>query len=367
MALDLHISGPGLEVHRRLQAGEPPLVLGRDTECAVCLADPERNISRRHLSVWNEGEQLHFHVLSVVNGVDLASGELPPGSRGVLAPGEVMILSAYRLRAMPAVAAAAGGGQQADPWTEFERHAARMVPEAGSETVPAVGDADDPFGDWGFHTTFGPGSPGGGLQAEDLLPAQDLHPFFRGVGVQGPDSFTQGELETLGRLVRFAVLGVLHAVQAAGAVRQELRLEDRTAAAPSELNPLRQDTSLQVKLDYLFGGQSAADGLLPPDRALVQLTAELEAHQQAMGEAVPEAVRAILQEFEPDALKKRLLTGGSRIFESARAWDAFVRDHAERQSGGDEWLRQLLARHFDRVYARALLRAKRNTTSPKEG
>ena len=83
MALELHISGPGFDVVRRLRDGDPALVLGRDTDCSVCLPDPERNISRRHLSVWNQDEQLHFHVLSVVNGVEIPGGELPPGARGI--------------------------------------------------------------------------------------------------------------------------------------------------------------------------------------------------------------------------------------------------------------------------------------------
>jgi predicted component of type VI protein secretion system len=83
MALELHIAGPGLDVSRRLQVGDPALVLGRDADCTVCLPDPERNVSRRHLTVWNEGDELHFQVLSVVNGVELPVGEVPPGARGI--------------------------------------------------------------------------------------------------------------------------------------------------------------------------------------------------------------------------------------------------------------------------------------------
>src|SRR5205085_2431594 len=129
---------------------EPALVLGRDADCAVCLPDPERSVSRRHLSVWNEGDRLHFHVLSVVNGVDLASGELPPGSRGVLAPGEVMGLADYHLVVAAAGPATLPGIALAgpDPWAEFEREVAHLVPD-GPATVPVV-EADDPFGEWGF-------------------------------------------------------------------------------------------------------------------------------------------------------------------------------------------------------------------------
>jgi predicted component of type VI protein secretion system len=370
MALDLHISGPELDVHRRLEPGEPAMVLGRDTDCAICLPDPERNVSRRHLSVWNEGDVLHFHVLSAVNGVDIASGELPPGSRGVLPPGEVMGLWAYRLVVTPVLPVAAATGAapaDADPWAEFERQAAQLVPEAGSETMPANPDGDDPFGDWGFQSTFGPGAPGGGLDADSLQPAADLGPFLRGLGVAGLGAFTQGELETMGRLTRIALQGLLQASQAAAEARHEGRSEDRTLAEARELNPLRMDSSIDSKLAYLFGGQAAAGALLPADRAVAQLVSELGAHQQAMGDAVHEAVRSILEEFDPEALKKRLLGGGARIFESARAWDAFSRDYAERHVAADEWVRQLLDRHFARAYARALVRAKRETPGRKGG
>ena len=369
MALDLHISGPGLDVHKRLEPGEPALVLGRDSDCAVCLPDPERNISRRHLSVWNEGDRLHFHVLSAVNGVDTGTGELPPGTRGVLPAGELMGLSAYRLLVAAVVDVTVPGtiaGQDADPWAEFERQVARLVPDADPETVPNM-DKDDPFGDWGFQSTFGPGAPGGSLRSDDLQPATDLLPFLRGLGVPGQVSFTQGELEVLGRATRAAFQGLLQATQAAAEARQAAGSEESSTAQPREMNPLRLEGRLESKLGYLFGGQIAVSGMMPPDRAVVQVATELAAHQQAMAEAAREAVRAVLLEFEPEALKKRLLGGGARIFESARAWDAFARDYAQRQAGGDEWLRELLARHFALAYASALLRAKRDTPARKDG
>lgn len=366
MALDLHISGPGFDVTRRLKHGDPALILGRDTDCSVCLPDPERNVSRRHLSVWNEGGQLHFHVLSVVNGVQVAAGELPPGARGVLPAGEVLVLSAFRLGVRPALeapAAEAGAESNVDPWAEFERQAAQLVPVNSAETIPGIPE-DDPFGDWGFQSTFGPGSPGGALRADALAPAEDLQAFLSGLGLASTAQrpLTNGELETMGRLTRIALQGLLQSVQQAAVDRRDLRSEDRTMVEPRETNPLRMDTPLETKLYYLFGGQAAAAGFVPPDRAVAQLVTEVTAHQQAMSDAVREALEAVVREFDPDALKKRLLGGGARIFESARAWDAFVRDYAERVSREPPWVQELLERHFAMAYARALLRAKRNTT-----
>lgn len=362
MGLDLHVSGPGLDVRRRLEHGEPALILGRDSDCGVCLPDPERNVSRRHLSVWNEADQLHFHVLSVVNGVETAAGELPPGARGILPPGEVMVLSAYRVQvaAVPAAAAAAPAStDETDPWAEFARQAEQL---AGPETVPEPPE-DDPFGDWGFQSTFGPGSPGGGLRAEALAPAVDLRPFLKGLGldVTALASYTQGELEIMGRVTRIALQGLLQVAQSAAEGRKETLADDRTTAIPRELNPLRLDAPLERKLHYLFGGQLAAAGFLPPDRAVAQLAGDLAVHQQAMAEALRETVEKVIEEFDPEALKKRLLGTGPRIFESARAWDAFAKDYAERTGAQAAWVQSLLDRHFARAYARAVVRAKRNT------
>lgn len=359
MALDLHVRGPGLDVHRRLEEGDPALVLGRDTDCAVCLPDPERNISRRHLSVWNEGGQLHFHVLSVVNGITTAAGELPPGARGVLPCGDAIALSAYRIEA-GAAAAAAHPARPSDAWAEFERQAAQLVPDGDGATVPAAHDADDPF-EWGFQSTFGPDSGSGELTAGAGQPAHDLQPFLRGLGLGAQAGITQGALESLGRVTRIALLGLLQAAQAAAIARQDARSEDRTTAEVRELNPLRLEGTLEDKLGYLFGGQLEGADFLPPERALAQLAGELTAHQHAMAEAACHAVQAVVQEFDPEALRQRLLGGGPRLFESARAWEAFVRDYAERRAKADEWTQQLMDRHFARAYARAMLRAKRNT------
>lgn len=364
MALELHIAGPGLDVHRQLAPGDPALILGRDSDCDVCLPDPERNVSRRHLSVWNEGDRLHFQVLSAVNGVDTASGELPPGTRAVLAPGEMLGLSAFRIvvrrvEDAPTVPIAA-----ADPWTEFERAAALLVPDTSAETVPGTPDSD-PFGDWGFQSTFGAGSAGGSLRADALQPAVDLEAFFSGLGLDPRDQpLTNGELEVIGRLTRIAAQGLLQVVQAAAGARHPVRSEDHAGVQPRELNPLRMDAPLEAKLEYLFGGQAAAAGFLPADLAMAQAVMELTVHEQAMSEALRETVQKIVEEFAPEALKKRLLAGGPRIFESGRAWEAFARFYEEQAGSKPAWPQQLLDRYFAPAYARAMVRAKRNTPGP---
>jgi type VI secretion system FHA domain protein len=228
---------------------------------------------------------------------------------------------------------------------------------------------EDPFGDWGFQSTFGPGTPGGSQQADALVPASDLQPFLHGLRLDpaAGASLTRGELETIGRITRIALQALLHASDAAEATRREARAEDLTVAQGGELNPLRMDTPVEGKLSYLFGGAAASAGFMPPDRAVAQVATELVAHEQAVAQALQDAIRGVLADFEPEALKKRLLGGGGRLFESARAWDAFAREYAERMAAEPGWVQQLLDRHFARAYARALLRAKRNTPGRGSG
>lgn len=356
MPLDLRIVGPELEVSRRLKAGEPALVLGRDADCAICLPDPLRNVSRRHLSVWNEGEQLQFQVLSVVNGVETSEGEFPPGARGVLAADDVLVLSDYKLTVSAVVVPP---GEPGDPWDDFEKEAQRLL---ATVAVPPPATDDDPFGEWGFQSTFGPGAGNQPLQASAVASAE-LGAFFAGLGVPAvtPGTYTPGELESMGRLTRAALQGLLLALQAAGGSRQAVGGDERTMLAPAKVNPLRMDTPLESKLWYLFGGHAAAAGCIPPERAVGEVVDDLLGHHRAMGEAARAAVRGVLAEFDPETLKGQLLPGGARLFESARAWEAYARAYAERRQDIERWVGRLMDRYFAEAYAQALARVKRDT------
>ncbi len=311
--------------------GEPVLVLGRDADCAVCLPDRQRNVSRRHLSVRNEGEALHFLVLSVVNGVDVDGVEVPPGQGGVLLPGQVLVLADYRISV---AAVAATSEDETDPWTQFEKEAARLV---ASTTVPLAAAEDDPFGDWGFQSTFGAGAAHGPPHASGLAAGGDLAPFFAGLGLPAqPGQFTHGELEAMGRLTRIALQGLLQALRGAGGIRDALRPDDPTVLEPRAANPLRMETPLESKLWYLFGGQASAAGCMAADRAVTEMVDDVLAHEVALAEAVREAMAGALREFAP----------GQDL---------------------DDRVQELLDRHFAEAYTQALLRAKRHSGGPTRG
>lgn len=378
MALELHIVGPGLDVLRVLQPGEPELALGRDADCGVCLPDPQRNVSRRHLAVWNEADELHFRVLSVVNGVEMPFGAVPPGAKGVLASGKALKLAEYNLTVELLLTAPV---QEPDPWSVFDPEGSQAASESPAMRVSLASGQlggmagsgspeEDPFGDWGFETTFGPGAAGGGLlDASQLGAAGDLSAFFRGLGLDpaklGP--LSQGELEAIGALVRMSVLGLFELHTASNGVKQDLHAEDRTMVAVKNNNPLKTDWPLETKLRYLFGGRAASVGFVSPDRALRELLRALLTHELAVGAAARAAVEGTVREFSPAALKARLLVGGSKLFESGRAWDAYSKYYSEHAEALPAWAQRLFDKYFTEAYLRESQRIKRETSAgPRE-
>jgi predicted component of type VI protein secretion system len=368
MVLELHVAGPGLDGTRTLKAGQAQLVLGRDADCDICLPDPQRNVSRRHLAVWLEDGELHFHVLSEVNGVEMPFGEAPPGARGVLAPGQTLKVGDYELTAEPIEDGSADA--PADPWAVFDRDGSGVAPvppaarvsfaagQTGGFSVPASPE-DDPFGEWGFETTFGPG--GDALEAGGLH-AGDVSAFFRGLGLEGnAGALSDGELESIGRLVRILVLGVLELHTNTSNVKQDLRAEDRTMVATRDNNPLKTDWPSETKLRYLFGGRLAAVGFSSPERAVRELVVELIAHNNASGAASRSALESTLKEFAPSALKAKLLGGGTKLFEGTRAWDAYCKYYDEHGADMPKWVQRLLDRYFTEAYLRESLRIRRET------
>ncbi|MBI2768429.1 MAG: FHA domain-containing protein [Burkholderiales bacterium] len=357
MALEIGIVGPELDTVRKLAPGDAEMVLGRDADCDICLPDPQRNVSRRHLAVWNEAGELHFRVLSVVNGVEMPFGEAPPGAQGVLPPGQSLKVGDYRVEILQADA-------QADPWAVFDRDGDGARPLPGPP-APPVASEDDPFGDWGFESTFGPGLGGAAAMGPSGPGAPDVTAFFQGMGLDpaklGP--LSPGELETVGRAVRMVVTGLLDLYASRNDVTQDLRAEDRTMVAVKDNNPLKTDWPEQTKLQYLFGGRAASVGFIGPERALRSLLGDLLAHDAAVGAAARAAVEGTLREFSPATLRTRLLGGGSKLFEGARAWDAYGKYYAEHSQDMTAWAQRLLDKHFTEAYLRESARSRRETGS----
>lgn len=367
MPLEIHILGPGLDTVRLVHPGETELILGRDAACDVNLPDPERTVSRRHLALWNRGGQLHFRVLSSVNGVDMPFGYAPPGARGQLAVGQTMKVADYSVQVRQSA-------QQQDPWAVLDRDPGgsdatlpRVAPTSGQPVDlpgPAILPEEDPFGDWGFASTFGPGTDDGVLKAVAQGPGEgDLSSFYKGLGLEPPNvpSLSAAELEATGRAVRIALEGLFELYASRSGLRQD-GMADASGVAPvKDNNPLKTLWPQETKLQYLFGGRSASIGFVSPQRALTDILAELLAHDAAVAAATTATVEGALQEFSPGALKERLLGPGSKLFEGARLWEAYSRYYGDRSQDLPEWARELFDQHFTEAYLRESQRIKHET------
>jgi hypothetical protein len=292
-----------------------------------------------------------------VNGVEMAFGEAPPGARGVLPRGQSIKLGDYIVNASGHDATPASeAAKDVDPWAVFHADNSGTVPV---HPVPAPAE-DDPFGDWGFETTFGPVNTvgGGGLEA-GALEAGDVSSFFQGLGIE-PGTMSKGELEAMGRLVRLLVLGTLDLHSSVAGVRQELKSEDRTMMATRDNNPLKTDWPGETKLRYLFGGRIAAAGYLSQERAMREVLVDLVAHNTASAAAARGAVEGTLRDLSPAQLKAKLLgEGGVKLFEGARAWDAFCKWHEEQGADMKRWVQRQLDRHYTEGYLRESVRIRR--------
>ena len=156
-------------------------------------------------------------------------------------------------------------------------------------------------------------------------------------------------------------LGLLQLQTTAAGVKERLRAEDRTRVGRGDHNPLKADWPEDTKLRYLFGGRTAGVGLNHPERAMRDLIAELVAHELATGKAVREVVAAILAEFDPAALRTKLIGDGFQLFSNARAWDAYERFFSDRSRDPGQWAARLFDRHFAEAYLRESLRIRRET------
>ena len=370
MALEIHILGPGLETVRLLHAGETELILGRDTGCDINLPDPERNVSRRHLALWNRNGELCFRVLSSVNGIDMPFGYAPPGARGVLPVGQTMKIGDYSVQ----VKQPASEPATQDPWAVFESERGasdatlpRASPTAGQPgefSGLAILPEEDPFGDWGFESTFGPGSDDVALKAVAKGPGEgDMSSFYKGLGLAPASaaSLSANELEAAGRAVRVALEGMFALYAAHAGTTPEGGTDTGGLAPVKDNNPLKTRWPHETKLQYLFGGRSASIGFISPQRAVTDIVNELLAHEAAVATATRAAVEGALHEFEPSALKERLLGAGSKLFEGTRAWEAYSRYYGEKSQDLAEWVQQLLDQYFAEAYLRESQRSKHDT------
>jgi predicted component of type VI protein secretion system len=360
MPLEIQITGPGLHARHQLAEGQSVLI-GRDSDCDVCLPDPERTVSRQHLVMWVEAGRMNLRVLSVVNGVDLATGELPPGGVATLDGGDSVLVGDYSITLKATVDEATADASS-----------------SGIVTRAMAGHSDDdPFGEWGFdatvvhrYTPYVAADSTSDMQASPAaaattLPA-DLSALFKGLGIapENPEAMSAAELEAAGRRIRMAMEGLLDLYQAKLDLNREMGADDRTMVVARENNPLKTDWALNTKLQYLFGSKPPAPAFAAPDAALADLVSELRVHDLAVTVASRAVLEGALREFEPERLEASIAQDKSQrgLLAKLMPWDAYAKFHASESSRMPQWLDRLFTRYFLPAYTRETTRIKQART-----
>lgn len=383
MAYLLHFSGPSaFEQAVTLKPGGEPVVVGRDPEAAVYLPDPERLVSRRHLSVeWSEGGA-RLRVLSP-NGISTDQGDWFSGDQVVLADGQTARLGLFTMRVTAVEPAShlestrfAGMGSRPVPLGPDTRTGV-PVPVRPREPEPPP---DDPWAEllaeWSQPRHEGappartpppkrPANPPAPSPAMTADP-RALQALCRGLGVPPPENTAAFDWERFGRTVGAAVECLGEHLAARAQDRRDLRAEDRTMVAGAQANPLRTAMPARELLHYLLFMPEGAGGFVPPGRALQEAAQDARWHHQASQAAARSLADGTLDEFEPGRLRAELLKGKLSIalVDNARLWDLYASDYEKKRQPEGEWAGQLFNRHYMAAYLRELERLRRASLPP---
>ncbi len=359
---EISVAGPDLQDRREIDEGQS-LLVGRDTDCDLCLPDPDRTVSRQHLVVWVEAGQVHLRVLSVVNGVDLPSGEVPPGGVAALPEGDELLVGDYTITV-----------RLAEPDSIAPDGSASGIVGLTGHGGPAGMADEDPFGEWGFDATvvhrYVPQpaelrEPAVAAGAGEPMTGDMTH-FFRGMGLDPlkPGTLSAEDLEAAGRKVRMAVEGLVALYAAKLDLSREMGADERTMVATRENNPLKTDWPLDTKLQYLLGASQAGPAFAEPEAALAALVEELKIHDTAVTAASRAVLEGTLREFAPDRIEARIADDKSAggLLAKIRPWDAYARYYASESGNMPAWLERLFTRYFTSAYTRASTLLRKGAT-----
>lgn len=184
--------------------------------------------------------------------------------------------------------------------------------------------------------------------------------FLRGAGM--PDAALgdpAAVFQELGRAFRVLVGELRAALIARAAVKGEFRIE-QTMIRSSGNNPLKFSAGDDDALAALLGSGRRVE--MKPSAAIADALRDLRLHELATMTAMQAAVRTLLQQFDPVALREEAEQGGLALVPAqrkARAWDAFEKLHAR--------VSKALADDFDSVFGKAFARAYEQALDEAKG
>jgi len=179
MQFQIQVDGPAFSRTVTLDASSAALVVGRDPSASLCLPDPDRSISRKHVSLQCELAPVPGVLVTVLSAVSGASS-----SRGEIAPGHTLLLRA-------------GDSLQIGPYS------LGLSEISGRNAPTQPGRADDPFAALGLGNTSGPAYQDPFQQPEfraaPVPSTSSADPFEMLMGFGNPSSADKGSFSGLAK------------------------------------------------------------------------------------------------------------------------------------------------------------------------
>ena len=202
--------------------------------------------------------------------------------------------------------------------------------------------------------------PGGG--------ASDLTAFLRGAGIEA-DSLAPEMAETLGRMLRSVVQGLIEALNTRADFRNQFRLPV-TRVKMSENNPLKFAVDAEDALAALL--RKRAERYLGPLEAVEDGFDDIRTHHLAMVVGMRAGFESVLNRFDPRILAKEFDRRARRsslwpMPAGMRYWRQYV-DLFEALTGDAESaFQRLFGEDFAQAYERHLETARRQHGKPPTG
>ena len=183
MQFQIQVDGPSVHRSFTLHASSAPLIVGRDASASIHLPDPEKSISRKHVSLQYEQSSppaILATVVSTVSSVASNHGELAPGQKVLLRSGDSLQIGPFTLSFSEIARAGAvtPASSADDPFAAL-----------GLGEVPSSGRLD-PFQQPEFRVTKAPGVSAGdpfeSLMGASNMPARAPSSFSGSTGPIAP-------------------------------------------------------------------------------------------------------------------------------------------------------------------------------------
>jgi type VI secretion system protein len=167
-----------------------------------------------------------------------------------------------------------------------------------------------------------------------------------------------GTLGMAGNLLRRLISGLVVMLEARARAKSQLGAQG-TSLEFAGNNPLKFARTPEQALTQLLNDPQR--GFMGSDQAIEDAFKDLQAHQMATLAAMQGALRATLDRFSPNAIRKRAETGGflSKVLPGARdaaLWKAYEREFSGVAQGSDEAFMDVFAKEFRKAYEEAAKR-----------